>query len=79
MNKQPTVREINAHLFAGQGVCMVYRTDGIQFRISRIRTRQGQREGRVITGGGYYNQNGGTRWLDDWEAIPDDATVELKY
>lgn len=61
-----TVREINAHLWAGTGSCYVTTEEGQRFRISRVRTRKGMVEGRII--------NGSARV---WEWIPSDATVEL--
>ena len=70
--RQPTTREINAHLASMSGYCMVY-ADGWQMRISRARTRNGTKEGRVVNGSG-------PKWQvfsSDWKKIPVDATVEL--
>jgi hypothetical protein len=64
--KQPTVRQINAHVFAGTGTCYVYREGAPTLRISRARTRKGIVEGRVIIGS-----------INEWEHIPSDAIVEL--
>lgn len=61
-----TVREINAHLWGGTGSCYVTTEEGFRFRVSRVRTRKGMTEGRII--------NGSARM---WEWIPSDATVEL--
>ena len=66
--KQPTVREINAHVFAGTAYCYVNLPDGRRLRISRARTHKGVVEGRVILGS-----------ERDWEPIPADAVVELSY
>lgn len=43
-----------------------------QMRISRARTRNGVKEGRVINFSGEIG-----REIRDWESIPDHATVEL--
>jgi hypothetical protein len=67
--KQPTVREINAHVFAGVGAAYIQTKDGIRFRVSRVRTRNGTVEGKVI--------NGNVHWLKEWHPIPADADVEL--
>ncbi len=64
--KQPTVREINSHTFAGTAYCYVDLPDGRRIRISRARTRKGVVEGRVILGSD-----------KDWEVIPATAVVEL--
>lgn len=61
-----TVREINGHLWAGAGSCYVDLPDGRRIRVSRVRTRRGMVEGRVITGSSRV-----------WEEIPADAEVEL--
>lgn len=61
-----TVREINAHLWAGTGSCYVTTLEGQRYRVSRVRSRRGLIEGRVITGSSRV-----------WEWIPSDATVEL--
>jgi hypothetical protein len=66
--KQPTVREINAHVFAGTGNCYVYRAGKPTLRIGRARTRKGVVEGRVIVGSS-----------NEWEPIPPDAVVELGH
>jgi hypothetical protein len=72
--KQPTVRQINEHTFAGTGVCVVY-AQGWQMRISRARTRNGVKEGRVVNWHGERGPEGG---LHDWHPIPADAVVELR-
>ncbi len=71
INKQPSVRQINGHLSSMTGYCVVYGVTW-QMRISRARTRNGVKEGRVIN----FNGNIG-REIRDWESIPDHATVEL--
>jgi hypothetical protein len=65
--KQPTVREINAHTFAGTGSCYVTFPTGRRIRIARARTRAGKLEGRPIRFG-----NG-----PKWEEIPEKAEIEL--
>jgi hypothetical protein len=65
--KQPTVRQINAHVFAGTGSCYIYSEGQPTLRISRARTRKGVVEGRVITGS-----------TKEWETIPADAEIDLK-
>jgi hypothetical protein len=64
--KQPTVRQINAHTFAGSGSCYVDLPDGRRLRIARARTRKGVIEGRVIIGS-----------ARDWEVIPAGSQIEL--
>jgi len=66
--KQPTVRQINAHVFAGTGTCYVYREGAATLRISRARTRKGKIEGRVIVGS-----------PNDWEPILPGDVVELGH
>ena len=63
------------YTFAVTGVCMVYAA-GFQMRISRARTRQGIKEGRVIN---YSGRMASDVQLSgrDWEPIPADAFVEL--
>ena len=64
--KQPTVREINAHLASMTGYCYVDLPDGGRLRISRARTRKGVVEGRVILGSS-----------KDWAVVPANAIIEL--
>ena len=64
--RETTVRAINAHLWAGVGACYVDLPDGRRIRVSRVRTRRGVIEGRVILGSARV-----------WETIPPDAEVEL--
>lgn len=66
MEKQVTVREINAHLQSDTAYCYVTRADGSNFRIARARTRNGVMEGRVINGS-----------PKEWEMIPAGATSSL--
>ena len=67
--KQPTVRAINAHTFAGTGYCYVSTATGRPlFRISRARTRKGVIEGRIVNGSDKV-----------WEVIPADATIHLSW
>lgn len=70
--KQPTVREINAHLMSGSSYCYVSFTDGRCMRIARARTQQGIRQGRVINAAFWPGGNCNT-----WETIPADAHIEL--
>jgi hypothetical protein len=63
-----TTRKVNDHLWCGQAYCYIDLPDGRRIRISRMRTRNGVREGRVINGS-----------EKDWEPVPDDAVVELSY
>jgi hypothetical protein len=75
--KQATVRQINAHTFAGTGVCIVH-ADKWRMRISRARTRKGVTEGRVIN---FVADVGSAKHctdVKDWEPIPADAVVELR-
>ena len=65
-DNQPTVRQINAHVFAGTGSCYIDLPDGRRFRISRARTRAGVIEGKVIMGSD-----------KDWETIPAASYIEL--
>lgn len=62
----PSVREINAHLWAATGYCYVDLPDGRRIRISRARTRKGVVYGRVISGS-----------KKTWETIPPGSRVEL--
>jgi hypothetical protein len=62
----PSVRKINAHLWAATGYCYVDLPDGRRIRISRARTRNGVVEGRVISGS-----------KKTWEVIPLGSRVEL--
>lgn len=76
---QPTIRQINSHLFAGTGYCMVY-ADGWQARISWARTQKGVKEGRVINIS--HDLNASPEMKEDrmglhWVAIPTNARVEL--
>lgn len=64
--KQPTVRQINAHVWAGTRACYIDLPDGRRLRIARARTRKGIVEGRVILGS-----------KKDWEPIPSTAQVEF--
>ena len=64
--KQPTVREINAHLASSTSYCYVDLPNGGRLRISRARTRKGVVEGRVILGS-----------PKAWEVIPANAIIEL--
>jgi hypothetical protein len=64
--KQTTVREINAHVFAGTGYCVIRMNDGSAVRISRAKTQSGQKMGRVVNGSPLA-----------WIAIPEDAVIEL--
>lgn len=64
--KKWTVREINAHVWAGTGSCYIDLPDGRRIRISRLRTRGGVVEGRIVLGS-----------RKAWEKIPADAAVEL--
>ena len=64
--EQPSVKAINAHVFAGTGSCYIDTRDGRRFRISRARTRKGIVEGRVICGSSR-----------EWEPIPAHASVEM--
>ena len=74
--KQPTVREINSHTFAGTGVCVVY-ASGFQMRISRARTRNGVKEGRVITYSYSGREASNVGPIRAWEPIPAEAVIEL--
>lgn len=69
--RQPTVREINARLWCGQGYCYVSLADGRRMRVSWVKSRKGVMEGRVI------NTSGWTTAPTTWEVIPADAVVEL--
>jgi hypothetical protein len=66
MTKQPTARQINAHLASMTSYCYVNLPNGNRLRISRARTRHGVLEGRIILGS-----------PKTWEIIPATATVEL--
>jgi hypothetical protein len=66
MNKQPTARQINAHLASMSSYCYVNLPNGNRLRISHARTRNGVLEGRVILGSPKV-----------WEVIPSTAIVEL--
>lgn len=77
--QQATVRQINSHLFAGTGYCMIY-ADGWQARISWARTNKGTKQGRVINMS--HGPNAVPEVTEDrsgmhWVAIPSDAKVEL--
>lgn len=63
-----TTRKVNDHVWCGQAYCYIDLPDGRRIRISRMRTRAGVREGRVINGS-----------AKAWERVPDDAMVELSY
>lgn len=71
--QQPTVRQINAHLFGGSAYCYVDMPDGSRLRISRARTRYGVVEGRVIC----WSHRASIHEASDWAVIPADAVVEL--
>lgn len=62
----PSVRKINAHLWAATGYCYIDLPDGRRIRISRARTRKGVVEGRIINGS-----------KKTWEVIPAGSHVEL--
>jgi YD repeat-containing protein len=65
--KQPTPRQINAHLALMTTYCYVYNADGnLIARITRARTRNGMVEGRAL---------GSMLWF----AIPPDAQVRLTW
>ena len=64
--KQPTVREINTHLFGGVHSCYVNMPDGNRLRISVARTRKGVLEGRIVNGS-----------ASVWKIIPVTTTIEL--
>lgn len=78
--KQPTVREINAHTFAGTGYCMVY-AEGWQARISWARTRNGSKQGRIINWSIWDSAPAPETTMDrmglSWVMIPANARVEL--
>jgi hypothetical protein len=74
--KQPSVRAINDHTFAGTGVCMVYAT-GFQMRISRARTVKGVKQGRVVNYSYSGREASNVGPIADWQTIPADALVEL--
>lgn len=63
---RPTVREINARLDTLRGYCYIDLPHGRRIRVSRVRTRNGVMEGRVIIGSD-----------KTWEKIPADAIIEL--
>ncbi len=62
--KQPTVRQINAHLFAGSKYCYI-RFDGECIRIRRAKTVKGILQGHQI--------GGECKWVE----IPPHASIEL--
>lgn len=67
--KQPTVREINAHLASLRYYVRVYDPNGLYLmRITRARTRKNVLEGRQLAYGGCF-----------WRPIPPDATIRLEY
>lgn len=78
--KQPTVKAMNAHLFAGTGYCMIY-AEGWQARISWARTRKGVKQGRVINWSISDSMPAPETTVDQmglsWVTIPADARVEL--
>ena len=77
--QQPTVRQINSHVFAGTGYCMVY-ADGWQARINWSRTRNGVKQGRVINWsilGPKPPETAVDGMGMSWVTIPADARVEL--
>lgn len=88
MKTQPSVRQINSHVFAGCGYCIVYAqgycivyAQGWQARITWARTRKGIKQGRVlnlsIQGSGPAPKRELDRMGMSWVAIPADASVEL--
>ena len=65
MKKQPTAREINAHLASIRPSCDVYNPDGaLAMRISRARTSFGVLQGRSF-------------WTGEWTAIAPSQYVAL--
>lgn len=76
--KQPTVRQINNHLWCGQAYCYVTLPDGRRMRISRARTIKGVIEGRVINTDGWEPKKLCKMGIG-WEPIPVGSHVELTY
>lgn len=67
MRKQPTAREINAHLASRTTYCYVYDYRGDHLaRITRARSARGVLQGRNLYTG---------KWMD----IPADAQIALTY
>jgi hypothetical protein len=65
VKKQPTAREINAHLSSMRSYCDVYNQDGtVAVRISRSRTVDGVLQGRSL-------------WTGEWTAIEPSQYVAL--
>lgn len=67
-DRQPTVRAINSHVFAGTGYCYVTLPDDKRSRIGHAKSIKGALYGRVI-GFGYA--------LHAYELIPLGSAVEL--